>query len=404
MAGIRPDDPQTLKRTKSLGDLIAATTQSPVHIVYVHGMRADGAGASAAFRAGLCEHVRGLASRGDDYSRAERSYFEVGPRPPATYLDEPIWRSDEEWKGSRPFVDRYVFSRQGAQAIVVDEVNWWPLLFPVKCRSLLVPETDLSGADREHLKLCARSDAGYYPWLTQQELDAALSHKPRSGGGAWANSFIKQQIMNWGFADSVIALGPLRTYFRRAMNLAFDHASCFDDKDIEHQEFVVIAESLGSFVVLDAFNNLFEDSNSAEQVGLRTMDLYFFSNQFALLELGRIDGVPAQTEEGRALAASIGGPTPIDLLKRWAQSGRITAKLAGEARPKQILAFSDPSDILTYRVPKLRDPNGNDIALVVNLYDRNEWNWFGLFAVPTTAHLGHSRNPAVLRQMFRRSH
>ena len=125
-------------------------------------------------------------------------------------------------------------------------------------------------------------------------------------------------------------MGPLRTYFRRATNLAFDHASCFDDKDIEHQEFVVIAESLGSFII-DAFNNLFEDSNSAEQVGLRTMDLYFFSNQFALLELGRIDGVPAQTEGGRALAASIGGPTPIDLLKRWAQSGRITAKLAGEA-------------------------------------------------------------------------
>jgi len=113
--------------------------------------------------------------------------------------------------------------------------------------------------------------------------------------------------------------------------------------------------------------------------------------------------VPVQIEGGRALSASISGPTPIDLLKRWAQSARITAKLAGEARPKQILAFSDPSDILTYRVPKLRDANGNDIALVVNLYDRNEWNWFGLFAVPTTAHLGHSRNPAVLREMFRRS-
>ena len=97
-------------------------------------------------------------------------------------------------------------------AIVVDEVNWWPLLFPVKCRSLLAPETDLSGADREHLKLCARSDAGYYPWLTQQELIAALSHKPRSGGGARANAFIKQQIMNWGLADAVIALGPLRTF------------------------------------------------------------------------------------------------------------------------------------------------------------------------------------------------
>jgi hypothetical protein len=138
MAGIRPDDPQTLKRTKSLWDLIAATIRSPVHIVDVHGMRAEGTGASTAFQAG------------NDQGRAKRMYLDIGPRPAATYLDQPIWRNDAVWKGSTPFVDRYVF-RKDAEPIVIDEVNWWPLLFPVKCRMLLVPETDLSDADKTHL-------------------------------------------------------------------------------------------------------------------------------------------------------------------------------------------------------------------------------------------------------------
>jgi hypothetical protein len=403
LAGIRPDDPETLKRTKSLGDLIAATTRNPVHIVYVHGMRADGTGASTAFQAGLCKHVAGLCAAGSNQPRSERTYLDIGPRPAATYLDQPIWRNDDEWKGSTPFVDRYVFKRQNAEPIVIDEVNWWPLLFPVKCRMILVPETDLSGADKAHLKLCAQKEAPYYPWLTGQELEGALRHKPTSGGGAWANSFVKQQIMNWGLTDAAMALGPLRTYFRRTMNLAFERAAHFDDKDIDHQEFVVISESLGSFVVLDAFNNLFEDSKSAEQVGLRTTDLYFFANQFALLQLGRIDGLPAKTEGGPGLSAPVVEVSPIDLLKRWAQTRRSGGKLEGELRPKQVLAFSDPSDILTYRVPKLRDGQGNDFALVVNLYDRNEWNWFGLFALPTTAHTGHSSNPDVLKQMFHHS-
>ncbi len=54
-------------------------------------------------------------------------------------------------------------------------------------------------------------------------------------------------------------------------------------------------------------------------------------------------------------------------------------------------------------MPKLRDSSGADIALVVNLYDRNEWRWFGLVANPLTAHTGHSKNPDVLKQMLRRS-
>jgi hypothetical protein len=182
-AGIRPDDPNTLRRTTSLGELIAKTTNRPVHIVYVHGMRADGTGASLAFQAGLCKYVAGVCAADARPNRSARTFLDIGPRPPATYLDHPIWLSDDEWKASTPFVDRYVYARKDAEPIVIDEVNWWTLLFPVKCRLLLVPETDLSGADKAHLRLCARNDAPYYSWLTQRQLDDLLAHKPISGGG-----------------------------------------------------------------------------------------------------------------------------------------------------------------------------------------------------------------------------
>jgi hypothetical protein len=66
-----------------------------------------------------------------------RQYLDVGSLPAATYLDQPIWESDDEWRASRPFVDRYVVTRSDASPIVIDEVNWWPLLFPPKCR--LIP-------------------------------------------------------------------------------------------------------------------------------------------------------------------------------------------------------------------------------------------------------------------------
>jgi hypothetical protein len=399
--GLRPDDPDTLKKTRSLGQLIASVRDKPIHIVYVHGMRADGTGASDPFRKGLCKYVPSLCSLGLPPAKLPSHPLDLGAnRPNATYLELPIWRSDVEWQASRPFVDRYIYSRQGAAPVIVDEVNWWPLLFPPKCRFIVHPEIDLSGIDQHHLKLCARSVPPYYPWLTQDELTKALAHKPISAGGARVNAYIKQQIMNWGLTDAVLALGPLRTYFRQAMNLAFDYAAQIDARGIDTQEFVVISESLGSFVVLDAFANIFEDSRAGEAVGERTADLYFFANQFALLQLGRIDeGPAAQTIEGtpRPVPAPERPASPVDLLRLWATAG----PLEFQGRPKQVIAFSDPSDLLTYPVPKLRDADGKDVALVVNVYDRNESNWFGLFANPATAHTGHSANDDVLKLIFR---
>jgi hypothetical protein len=396
-SGVIPDDPAVLAKTTPLGKILTTVRDRPVHVVFVHGMRADGTGASKTFRAGLCRYVPGICASAD---APERKFLPLGPRPNAAYLGTPVWRTDAEWTASTPFVDRYVIARTGGEPIIVDEVNWWPLLFPPKCRFIVVPEVNLSGADRQHLKLCANSQAPYYPWLNDRELQDALERKPTSGGGSLLNRSLKQQIMNWGLTDAVLALGPLREYFRKAVNEAFDYASHYDKRDLNDQEFIVISESLGSFVVLDAFNDLYGDSPAAKRVGERTADLYFFANQFALLELGRIDiksssgGVRSLSDAGKPQQAS-----PAYLLEGWARSGN-RADFIGH--PKQVIAFSDPSDFLTFQVPKIRDPiTGQDLALVVNVYDRNEFGWFGLFSWPATAHTGHSANPAVLKLIFR---
>jgi hypothetical protein len=65
------------------------------------------------------------------------------------------------------------------------------------------------------------------------------------------------------------------------------------------------------------------------------------------------------------------------------------------ARQKvQVVAWSDPSDIITWRVPRIGDID------VVNLYVQNAPHWFWLFESPSKAHGDYAENKAVLKVMF----
>ena len=65
------------------------------------------------------------------------------------------------------------------------------------------------------------------------------------------------------------------------------------------------------------------------------------------------------------------------------------------AREKiQVVAFSDPSDVLTWRVPRIGNVD------VVNLDVQNAPHWFWLFESPNAAHVDYAKNKDVLRVMF----
>jgi len=59
-----------------------------------------------------------------------------------------------------------------------------------------------------------------------------------------------------------------------------------------------------------------------------------------------------------------------------------------------VVAWNDPSDVLTWRVPRIGNVD------VVNLSVENARHWFWLFESPTAAHGNYAGNKAVLRVLF----
>ncbi len=395
--------PGRLSDTVSLGRAIQDAGPRTTHILFVHGMRADGPHTSDAFVAGMAERLHPLGFRRD--TPVPDIPVDVGEWPEdARYAGARIWLSRQQWDASRPFVQRHVLRRADGAVVVLDEINWWPLLFPLKCRFLLLPEAELTGADIAHLRLCSKPWGGGPGWLSQAEVDEASAKHPAGGRGAVLNRALKQQIFDWGLSDAVIALGPGRLYIRRAMQRAFAAALPFEGRTAEQQDFTIISESLGSFAVLDALRPDEGEEGPVDLALDRSASLYFFANQIALLELARLTGIEGEVAAADIIrsAPPVGAAgtgtfvrkqhlSPLAGLARWQEEMSLRS---GHTKTRQIIAFSDPSDLLTWRVPSIKG------VTVVNVHAHNGATLFGLLADPVAAHTGHSRNRRVLDVIF----
>ena len=227
-------------------------------------------------------------------------------------------RNKEEWNASDPFVDHYALRRTNAGPIVVDEINWWPLVFPLKCRSMMTDETRLAGPSPIFLDLCSEAqeaDASNpgrfktYTWITPVEAQK-LKSAPRRG--AMFNRGMKTAILDWGFSDAMMAVGSMHDVFREGMRQLFLKSVQFNadgskSNNWEQQllkdphgidrEFVVVSHSLGSYLVFSTLNmgqheSVLEDAHilssrigastedeAAQYILERTSLVYFFANQ-----------------------------------------------------------------------------------------------------------------------------
>jgi len=466
-AKVTEDVPGSLKGIQTIGDALKASDQRPVHILYIHGINSLGSDDSRVFRESICSREHLCES---DWQNAGTEYPDQGafaldaPAPTLQYLGVPIWTNDnqaKQWRASAPFVTHYVVRLRGHNAIlVVDEINWWPLVVKLKCQRIVPDDARLAGPNPSTLGFCSlptKSDQENpqrftdYQWISEQDA-GDLAHLPNRA--VLINRQLKTGLEDWGFSDVLLGVGPLRPIIEEgirqliAKSAAFDPRASADTTSVhkgrqaynwqEHlangksddQVFVAVTHSMGSFLLLDTLDldtanrtRVAPEANTPQQnstedqalryVAERTSLIYFFANQVPILELANLktdsgaapaaSGTPPATS-GQDIAtapgaAPVSAPSETALISQWAQvhaafEQRLHPNDASAQTKMQIVAFSDPSDLLTWRVPKLRDVN------VVNIYVQNALHLFWLFESPIRAHDGYASNRSVMQVMF----
>ena len=262
------------------------------------------------------------------------------------------------------------------------------------------------------------------------------------------NRELKAGLVDWGLSDVLMAVGPMGGILRDGLRQLMAKSAAFDPNAAEanssgsgglgkydwksqlsqdnalDQEFIGVTHSLGSYLLFNTLNPEFAsvaggdltaseaarktaEENAIRYIFERTSLVYFFANQLEMLEITNLESAPdtsASAVKSRGLAPALPVPTTPaanfrTLVRRWkdyqTNFQEVLHPSDETTREKvQVVAWSDPSDVITYRVPRIGDVE------VVNLYVKNATRWFGLFESPTKAHSGYAKNKDVLRVMF----
>lgn len=384
--------------------------QTELHIFYVHGM---GIGpvkhsktkqdfeTSAEFRAGFCKKRFLNCSNDVDHQFQNREYAHTGLFDPSAaspdiwFFDQQIWKTKDEtgpikkdWYAATPFVDHFELRRKNGTVVHLHEINWWPLVMSAKCREIVAQEALLIGKDKDKIKVCsvATQGDGDDRYRTYQWIPDAAEQTGHSPASAPINRGIKAAILDWGFADALLALGPIKLYLLRGIQELIEdtYSDAARGSQGKKLEFIFITHSLGSYLTFFALDvNEQNDGkphpwkDSINQLMCHTSHAYFMANQIRLLELANLD---------REVNGNV-----INHLKTWAEQ----RALCHESPPK-FDAFNDPSDWLTWQVPEA----GEVHVLNHPVVNSPHWPWLWLFEYPPAAHLNYDKNKHVLGAML----
>ena len=398
---------------RSFGEELRHPDDKEIHIFYIHGIGSDGPQDrdSRALRKSICEYLKDCTTpKGTEigeWDYADRDEFQLDASVPALeYMDNPIWKSQEEWHAAAPYAVHFQLARSNGPTLYVDELNWWPLTFSLKCRQLIAGDASFVAPNKARIDTCSTREpnAGVphrfksYDWISKDEA-ARLRQLPARG--AKLNRQLKSDLMDWAFSDAVMALGPLRLYvldgIRQLLLKSLADASTASQGDATgaraNQEFIIVSHSLGSYLIFSALDmeqmtgktaTAEETRNDLREILKRTSLVVFFANQLRLLEFAGLDG-PSE----RNIATH---------LKDWSKVRcEYLKSLPGalqECKPPRIIALNDPSDLLTWTVPALGDIE------VENYSVRNSTRWLGLFENPTSAHSNYATDKRAIKEML----
>ncbi len=305
--------------------------------------------------------------------------------------------------------------------------NYWNALAYLKCRYTIAPDTRVEGSS-------TRSR-----YCTDQQF-APKTYDNLSSSPEWANQMLKTEIMEWGLADAVIATSQYRTVLRHATRemlkdalleaRASDGIGVFPKGLTAEAElhrmaasgktrFAFISASLGSYVISDTLVQSLSKSPEAEaereffepDVAVRTAEelapavvvcgasqLHMFANQLALLRFSElsVSGVGGGNERGSAISPPAATKTTGAHFFRGCPASEAKSGAGGAFGARQVVAFHEPNDLLTYYASDRPGDVGADNEKTTNvvLSFTTNWIWF-LAADPLTAHTGYPNQDPI---------
>jgi len=140
-----------------------------------------------------------------------------------------------------------------------------------------------------------------------------------------------------------------------------------------------------------------EDRLTIDYFSAHATGFYFLANQLRLLELAGLSAPTQPPNDSPSDAESTG--TKPGSITHWVDERQAFLQHHSSTVPKpQIIAWSDPNDLLSWDVPNIEGVN------VVNLHVRNSGFTIAPFIVsPTSAHANYAKNQKILSRIFKPS-
>lgn len=216
---------------------------------------------------------------------------------------------------------------------------------------------------------------------------AAGECKPKR---ASLNGYVKDNLLNDCLSDAVIYQGESHVAIRDAMVRTISQV--LDNNPDSEAPLVVVTESLGSKMLFDALNAMLEswqpETRALGQQAARRLGLLFMAgNQLPIL------GLAEQSTAGQPAMGTLDMRVP-DALQRFLDLRRRQPNRRADTLQRlAVVAFTDPNDLLSYRLLPARYM-APDVA-VADVLVSNDHSWLGVIENPMTAHLDYLASPDV---------
>jgi hypothetical protein len=185
---------------------------------------------------------------------------------------------------------------------------------------------------------------------------------------------------------------------KRTSNAPSCNFASSETEDDSSANLALISESLGSKILFDAIRELQDAQTAAapdeeSTLGLlaalsRSQSIFLLANQLPLL--GLADG-PGEEMSDEAAPGSLS--EGIDLILFAKDNG---PDYSGIPEKLEIVAFSDPNDLLSYRLlPSMLDVTDAEKVRIFNVIASNNATWFGFVANPDSAHTTYLQQAGV---------